>query len=339
MATIAVDAMGGDLAPAEIVRGTVEALQFLPDTQFLLVGDREALNEQLRHAGKVEERIRIVHAPHVVSMSEVPVEALKRKPGSSIARAVELVRSGEADALVSAGNTGASVAASYMALGSLRGVRRPGIAVTFHARTQPVVIMDVGANIHCKPEDLFGYAVMASLYAEAVLGIGNPRVGLLNIGEEKGKGNALVQETSKLLQRSDLNFVGNVEGDDIFRGTSDVIICDGFVGNIVLKVSEGLSENLFQVFLEELASSAGQNDAAAVLRDALGRFRKHVDYAEQGGAPLLGINGVCIVCHGRSNAWAVTNALRCAVRMLQVDLNQRIERRLAPKSLLGSEVN
>jgi glycerol-3-phosphate acyltransferase PlsX len=180
---------------------------------------------------------------------------------------------------------------------------------------------------------------MASLYAEEVLGVERPRVGLLNIGEEQGKGNALVRTASELLSRAELKFVGNVEGDDIFGGTSDVIVCDGFVGNIVLKVSEGLSENVLRVFVEEVESRTGEGQASTVVRDTLDRFRWRIDYAEQGGAPLLGVDGVCIICHGRSHARAITNAIRCARQMVQKNLNHKIEARLASRSLLGSEVS
>ena len=337
MITVAIDAMGGDFAPTEVVKGTLSALDSLPDTRFILVGKEEELKSLL--ASYEGNRISTLHAPEVVGMAEVPVEALKRKRSASISTAVQLVRRGKADAVVSAGNTGAAVAASYMFFGCLRGVRRPGIAVSFHIHKRPVVLMDVGANIRCKPEDLYAYAVMASLYAEELLGVESPRVGLLNIGEEESKGNALVQEASNLLCRSDLRYIGSVEGDDIFRGTSDVIICDGFVGNIVLKVSEGLSENVLRVFVEEVENATGQGSASTAVRDTLDRFRWRVDYAEQGGAPLLGVNGVCIIGHGRSHARAVTNALRCAVQMVQKNINQKIEARLADKSLLSSEVN
>ncbi len=339
MVTVAIDAMGGDQAPSEIVKGTLSAIESLPMARFILVGKEEVLERELAPFGGQSERLQLLHAPEVVEMAEVPVEALKKKPASSIGKAVQLVRRGQAHAVVSAGNTGAAVAASYMGFGSLRGVRRPGIAVSFHIHERPVVLMDVGANIRCKPEDLYANAVMASLYAEEVLGVTAPRVGLLNIGEEKGKGNALVQKASDLLHRSPLEFIGNVEGDDIFGGASDVIVCDGFVGNIVLKVSEGLSENVLRVFVEEVVLTTGEGSASAAVRKTLDRFRWRVDYAEQGGAPLLGVNGVCIICHGRSHARAITNALRCAVRMVEKDLNQKIEARLAEKTLLGSEVN
>lgn len=341
MLTLAVDAMGGDRAPREIVKGTVDAAMQIPEARYILVGREAAIRAELAQLGPVPERIEIVDAPDVVEMDEVPVEALKRKRGSSIARAVALVREGKAQAVVSAGNTGAAVAASYMHLGILKGVRRPGIAATFHVKAHPVVIMDVGANIHCKPADLFLYGIMASLYAKEVLGLENPRVGVLNIGEEEKKGIALVRQTADLFQRAEaeLHYVGNVEGDAVFRGTSDVIVCDGFVGNIVLKVSEGLAENVLHVFMEELEKSSGSPAVLGTFREVLERFRWRIDYAEQGGAPLLGVNGVCIVCHGRSQARAMANAMRCAVRMVQKNLNHKIEALAARVTPLLAEVD
>ncbi|HAK95595.1 MAG TPA: phosphate acyltransferase PlsX [Planctomycetes bacterium] len=341
MVTLAVDAMGGDDAPREIVKGTVDAAGQLADTQYLLVGREAAIDAELSQLGPVRDRIAIVDAPDVIAMDEVPVEALKRKRGSSIARAVGLVRQGKAQAIVSAGNTGAAVAASYMTLGTLKGIRRPGIAAAFYVKEHPVVVMDVGANIHCKPADLFLYGIMASLYAQEVLGVRTPRIGILNIGEEEKKGIALVRETADLFQRAEpgLDFVGNVEGDAIFRGLCDVIICDGFVGNIVLKVSEGLAENVLHVFMEEFAKCSGGGAALDTFRETLDRFRWRIDYAEQGGAPLLGVNGVCIICHGRSHARAMTNAMRCAVRMVQKNLNHKIEALAARVTPLLAEVD
>ncbi len=341
MVTLAVDAMGGDDAPREIVKGTVDAAGQISDARYILVGREAAIGAELSQLGADRDRIDVFDAPDVIEMDEVPVEALKRKRGSSIARAVGLVRQGKAQAIVSAGNTGAAVAASYMSLGILKGIRRPGIAATFYVKAHPVVIMDVGANIHCKPADLFLYGLMASLYAQEVLGVRAPRVGVLNIGEEEKKGIALVRQTADLFQRAEaeLTFVGNVEGDAIFRGTCDVIVCDGFVGNIVLKVSEGLAENVLHVFMEEFEKCSGGGAALDTFRETLDRFRWRIDYAEQGGAPLLGINGVCIICHGRSHARAITNAMRCAVRMIQKDLNQKIEALAARVTPLLAEVD
>ncbi len=341
MVTLAVDAMGGDDAPREIVKGVVYAAEQSAETQYLLVGRQAAIEAELSQFAPARDRIAVVEAPDVIEMDEVPVEALKRKRVASITRAVGLVRQGKAQAIVSAGNTGAAVAASYMSLGTLKGIRRPGIAATFYVKEQPVVIMDVGANIHCKPADLLRYGIMASLYAQEVLGVRAPRIGLLNIGEEEKKGIALTRETAELFQRAEpeIAFVGNVEGDALFRGLCDVIICDGFVGNIVLKVSEGLAENVMQVFMDEFEKCSGAGAALDMFHAALDRFRWRIDYAEQGGAPLLGVNGVCIVCHGRSQARAMANAMRCAVRMVQKNLNHKIEALAARVTPLLAEVD
>jgi glycerol-3-phosphate acyltransferase PlsX len=285
-------------------------------------------------------------------MGDSPVEALKKKKGSSIEIATRLVRTGEANAMVSAGNTGACVAAGTILLGLLPDVRRAGIAVCLHAGSSAVIIIDVGANISSKPEHLLQYGIMASLYARSVLRVENPRVGLLNIGEENEKGNQLVKTTHVLFTKAPLNFVGNVEGVEIFRGVCDVIVCDGFVGNIVLKVSEGLAECLVEQFksTSEQALRGIPVRAASVvdggggtkalfgdmdtadpvatvekrLRSSVTTMREKIDYAEYGGAPLLGVNGVMIMAHGRSDARAITNAVRVARRMVETDINKHI---------------
>jgi glycerol-3-phosphate acyltransferase PlsX len=293
-------------------------------------------------------------------MGENPVESLRRKKESSVAVATRLVKSGEASAMVSAGNTGACVAAGTVLLGLLPEVRRAGIAVCLHAGTAAVVVIDVGANISSKPEHLIQYGIMANLYSRTVLRVENPRIGLLNIGEEHEKGNALVKSTHALFRKTKLNFLGNVEGVEIFRGVCDVLVCDGFVGNIVLKVSEGLAEQLVDLFratteqvlrsvsacsvpargvpahaMAEVASTSKAGiaelesvDPVGILerrfRGAMVSMRERIDYAEYGGAPLLGVNGVSIIAHGRSDAKAITNAVRVAKRMVETDMNRHI---------------
>jgi glycerol-3-phosphate acyltransferase PlsX len=279
-------------------------------------------------------------------MGDSPVEALRRKRGSSIEVATRLVRTGEAAAMVSAGNTGACVAAATIHLGLLPEVRRAGIAVTFRAGDQPVVVIDMGANVSSKPEHLIQYGIMASLFSRSVHQVDSPRVGLLNIGEEDEKGNSLAKETHALFQKTRLNFLGNVEGNELFRGVADVIVCDGFVGNIVLKVTEGLAERLMELFGTMLEHSLGDGvgpsaDGRAAdgspglgglglgalgerLRGTFKSLRERLDYSEYGGAPLLGVNGVMIIAHGRSDSRAVTNAIRVAMRMAQMDVNRHI---------------
>jgi len=332
MLTIAIDAMGGDFAPAEVVAGTIRAARSLSDCAFVLVGDEDVVRGELASHGWSGDRITIVHAPETIDMGEIPVEALRRKPRASIPVAVSLVATKQASAFVSAGNTGACVAACVFGLGRLAGVRRPGIAVTFRTQQHPVVLMDVGANISCKAEDLYQYAVMASLYAETVLSIRNPKIGLLNIGSEEAKGTALAVEANALFQRRGLNYCGNVEGGDVFRGVCDVVVCEGFVGNIVLKISEGLAETVFDLFRNELERVGFGAEAIRDVREALHGFRERIDYAEQGGAPLLGVNGTAIICHGRSHARAIGNAIGVARRMVSLGLDARIVEGLGESS-------
>ncbi len=323
--SIAIDAMGGDRAPREIVGGAVIAARSESDLQLHLVGREEEIRRELDLAEWDGDAIRVVHADQVIEMSDSPVEALSRKKGSSIERATRMIRNGEASSVVSAGNTGACVAAAALLLGRLAPVKRPGIAVVFYTASNPVVIIDVGANVHSKPEHLVQYGVMARIYAEEILGVPNPRVGLLNVGEEDEKGSTLAKTTYQLFQRTKLNFIGNVEGADIFRGSVEVVVCDGFVGNIVLKVSEGLAENLMghavQALKEGLASLPRDPEVEAALKNAFRNLEKRIDYSEYGGAPLLGVNGTVIIAHGRSDAKAISNAIRVAERMAAKDLN------------------
>lgn len=329
MISLAIDAMGGDHAPLEIIKGVKDACEKLPDTQFFLVGIESILRNECERLHVDLNRVQLVHTDEFISMAESPVEALKKKRRSSIAVAVQLVKSGKAQAVVSAGNTGATVAANYMGLGCLKGARRPGIAACFYLHKNPVVMMDVGANIHCKPEDLYAYAVMGSVFAREVLSVKFPRIGLLNIGEEDKKGIPLVKETNTLLQQSTLNYIGNVEGDNILSGEYDLIICEGFVGNTVLKVAEGISENVMQSFMDQLKQSDNADPATlATVKNELERFRWRIDYAEQGGAALLGVKGACIISHGRSHARAIRNAMVYAHQMVKKKINEKIKEQL-----------
>lgn len=318
--------MGGDRAPAINVRGAVEAARSLSGHEFILVGDENALREELASLrGGDAPCIRVHHASQVVEMDEPPVSALRRKRDSSILRAVSLVRQGEADAVVSAGNTGAAVAACVVGLHLLPGVQRPGIAVPFPTRTGlPCLLIDVGANIYCKPQHLFQYAVMASVYSKRILGVASPRIGILNIGEEDIKGTLLVKKTQALFNGTKLNFQGNVEGRDMFKGACDVVVCDGFVGNIVLKTSEGLAETLMKLTRKAITKNWRRRLGAALVKDAFTDLRKTTDYSEYGGAPLLGVDGICIICHGGSNDRAITNAIRVAVEHSRYQVNEQI---------------
>jgi glycerol-3-phosphate acyltransferase PlsX len=343
--TIAIDAMGGDRAPGAVVEGAFEAARLFADTRILLVGREATVKQELDRVGWTSAQapnLEVLHAENVIDMCDSPVEALRRKKGSSIEVATRLVRDGSAIAMVSAGNTGACVAAGTILLGLLPEVRRAGIAVTFRAGELPVVVIDMGANVSSKPEHLIQYGIMASLYAKSVLQIERPRVGLLNIGEEDEKGNPLAKTTHELFLKTRLNFCGNIEGNHLFRGVVDVVVCDGFVGNIVLKVSEGLAEHLLELFKTTVEGVFGDGRApgdtsgtAQKLQGSFGRLRERLDYSEYGGAPLLGVNGVMIIAHGRSDARAIANAIRVARRMAQENVNKHITEEIRAVSALA----
>jgi len=298
---IGIDAMGGDRAPVAEVSGALAARELLgEEDRIVLIGDEPAIRRRLDEAEDWRACIEIRHAEEVIGMNEAPVEALRAKPNSSIAVLASMQRAGEIDAGISAGNTGAFVAAAQMRLRRLRGVHRPGIAILTPTPCGPVAICDVGANVNCRPQHLHQYGVMASVYVGAICGIDNPRVGLLSIGQEEIKGNDLVKRARDLMKAdAGLQFTGNVEGRDLFRGACDVMVCDGFVGNVVLKLMEGMAGSVVEAMLTELAGSMpGQ---AGLIREAAADIIRKYDYNEYGGAPLLGVAGICIICHGASN--------------------------------------
>lgn len=320
--TIAVDAMGGDDAPASVVAGVVLAAQE-GNISLLLVGDEPRLRSELANHPAVPG-IRIIHAPSVVAMDESPSYVIRRRRDSSIWRANELVKAGEADAVISAGHTGASMATSFFLLGTLQGVERPAIATILPTLKGAAVLLDVGANVDSKPHHLVQFAIMGHVYAQRMLGMPKPRVGLLSIGEEDTKGNELTKETFKLLKQTQIDFIGNVEGRDVYTGDADVIVCDGFIGNVALKISEGLAEAIMQVLRREITASLFGRLGFLLLKPAFRRFKRRVDYAEYGGAPLLGINGVSIICHGRSSPKAIKNAIGVARDFVRDDVNRHI---------------
>jgi phosphate acyltransferase len=335
----AVDVMGGDKAPAAILRGCWDAVPLLEgDDLICLVGDEKIIAEGLATSElspECKKRFRTVHTTEVVEMDDSPVEAIRNKPDSSIAVMAKLVAKGEADVAISAGNTGACVAAAQLRMRTLPGVLRPGIAVilpTFHG---PVVICDVGANISPQPRHLQQYALMAGAYATAVCGIDTPRVGLLSIGEEDAKGTTVVKDARKLMRdEPQINFVGNVEGRDLFRGMVDVVVCDGFVGNIILKFTEGIAEGLFQTILAEIQEIAPEllDQFKPVMKKI---YAKH-DWQEYGGAPLLGVGGYMLICHGRSDAKAVKNAIRVGKQLVASNVNPAIVQKIE-KSIPGGD--
>jgi glycerol-3-phosphate acyltransferase PlsX len=334
---IAIDAMGGDHAPAEIVAGAVEALDLLEkDDELILVGPTETIQKHLPNLKGNASRIKIVDAQEVVGMDESPVDALRKKRNSSIAVMAKLGADGEADAVVSAGNTGACVAACQMRMRNLAGVNRPGIAVVVPTFGGPVTMCDVGANISCKPINLYQYAVMSSLYSKHLLGIENPRIGIMSIGEEDAKGNEVVKKARQLLKSDpNLNFIGNIEGRDIFKGVCDVAICEGFVGNVVLKLAEGLVEGLFKAIKHELM----QESLTLVMKfkPVMMRIYNKYDYHEYGGALLLGVNGTSLICHGSSKARTIKNAILAARKLSSRRVNEQIVKYLESSSVRASD--
>jgi len=321
---IAVDAMGGDHGPAVVVEGAVAAVREF-GASIVLVGDQAAIDGEVRRLGAEALGLEVRHASQVVSMSESPSQALRRKRDSSLRIAAELVRDGKAAAFISAGNTGAAMAISMFVIGVLRGVDRPAIAAVLPNVKGFTVLLDVGANVDPKPWHLFQFAVMGHVYARDILAVEAPRVGLLSVGEEEGKGTELTREVYEQLKESSLNFVGNVEGRDIYNGQCDVVVTDGFTGNVALKISESLAETLGSMIREELTRDWRSKLGATLALPAFRRFRRRVDYTEMGGAPLLGIDGAAIICHGSSPVKAIKNAVRVAQEWSKAGLNEHIK--------------
>jgi glycerol-3-phosphate acyltransferase PlsX len=320
--------MGGDHAPGVIIEGALAAARHL-DLQVTLVGQAPALREALAtHGDAATLPIAVVDAPDVIEMSEAPAAALRRKPRASIRVAAELVARREAAALFSAGHTGATVMAAHGAFGMIAGVARPALATTIPTRGRPAVLLDAGASVECRPAHLLQFGIMGSVYARLALGVEQPRVGLLSIGEEATKGNELTREAHRLLKASPLHFIGNVEGREIYSGVADVIVCDGFTGNVVLKTSEGLVDTVAALLGDELQGTFSSQVGYLLSRRAFRRFQRRVDYSEFGGAPLLGVGGLTIVGHGRSSAKAVRNAIAMAYRFVAGDFTTRIEREI-----------
>jgi glycerol-3-phosphate acyltransferase PlsX len=325
---IAVDAMGGDHAPRAAVAGAVQAAVG-DGADVLLVGDERAIRAELAGLKAADGVVEVVHAEEVVGMDEPPITPIRRKRRSSIRICAELVRDGRAQAMVSAGNTGAVMIAAKMVIGAVDGVDRPALAAVFPSRTGRTVVLDVGANVDTKPEHLRQFAVMGHFYAQEVLGMPSPRIGLLSVGEEDVKGTDVTREVFRVLKTTGLNFVGNVEGRDVFNGSVDVIVCDGFVGNAVLKSAESMVGLVGKMLREELARSWRTRLGAALARPAFDAFRRRVDYAETGAAPLLGIKGGCFIGHGRSNPRAIRNSVRSAVEFCAADLHHKIHDKVA----------
>jgi glycerol-3-phosphate acyltransferase PlsX len=309
---VALDAMGGDYAPSVNIEGAVETVNEHDDIDVILVGNEAALEKELRSKRYPAGRLSVRHASQVIEMHESSTAALRKKKDSSIRIGIELVKSAKADAFVSAGHSGVVMATSLLLLGRSEGVDRPAIATIMPTLKDTFILVDAGANVDSKPENLLQFALMGNTYCKLVLNKTRPKVGLLSIGEEDTKGNELTKETFKLLKATELNFIGNIEGKDIFTGKADVVVCDGFIGNIALKISEGLAETIIKMLKREITSVSTGRVGYLLMKPAIRNFKKRTDYDEYGGAPLLGINGSCIISHGRSTSKAIKNALRVA---------------------------
>jgi glycerol-3-phosphate acyltransferase PlsX len=336
---IALDAMGSDRSPDPEIKGAIQACRQLP-VRVHLVGPEARLHTALREALKGEDLpILIVPAKEWISMDEKAATAIRKKPESSMRVGLRLVKERHAAGFITAGNTGAAMAIAKMVLGALPGVDRPALGATLPTSTvSPCILLDVGANVDCKPHNLQQFAVMGEMYARSVLKIARPRVGLLSIGEEEGKGNDLTREAAPLLKQLQLNFIGNVEGRDIYNGKADVVVCDGFVGNVALKTSEGLARLVRDLLRESLNSTVTAQVGALLSRKAFNDFKKRLDYSEYGGAPLLGVRGVCIVNHGSSNDHAIYNGIRVTAEFAQAGINERLEREFADRRHDGPPV-
>lgn len=322
---IAVDAMGGDFAPREIVAGAVQAAGALSGIErIILVGDQQALRAECQRLGKTPAAIEILHAAEAIGMEESPVNAVRHKKDSSINRAIDLVKSGQAQAMISAGNTGAVVVSATLKLRTLKGVERPAIATMMPTPSKPFVLIDAGANTDCSPKLLAQFAAMGSVYAREILSQPNPVIGLMNVGTEDSKGNEITKEAFRLLSVSKLNFKGNIEGHDLFTGNIDVAVCDGFVGNVVLKTSESVAHAVGTWVKREFTRNPIRLFGGLCLKGALNLMRRAMDPEMYGGAPLLGVNGICIICHGASSARAIFNAMRVARDSVHQQINDMI---------------
>ncbi len=334
---IAVDAMGTERGIGIAIKGTLEAVRENPQIQAILVGDKKKIEEEIRRLQLEKIPFPIVHASQVIRMDDSPAASLKNKKNSSISVALDLLKEGKADGLVSAGNTGAVMGLSLLKLGRLKGVRRPCLAATFPTiNGGKVVLLDVGANVDCRPYHLFQFAIMGSIYAYKIFKKRTPRVGLLNIGTEENKGNKTILQTFKLLKESSLNFIGNIEGGDITGGKVEVVVCDGFVGNIILKFAENFAKTTLSV-VDRRTKKALFGLGRVITRGWRRYLKKDLDYAEYGGVPLLGVNGVCVVTHGASSSKAIKNAILVSFEFAKTGINRHIEMALINKGEVKSE--
>jgi len=324
---ISIDIMGGDNAPNEIIKGAVKAYRLYDDVDLILVGKSDIIIRELSKYDLTEKEIGVVHASQKINMNEKPATALRKKKDSSIYVGSKLVKEHKADAFVSAGNTGAVMASGLFNVGRIKGIKRPSIATVFPSRRGEVLVLDAGANVDCNSINLLQFAIMGQIQAKNVLNIKNPRLGLLSIGEEKEKGNKLTGDTYELLENDKRinNFIGNVEGRDIFNGKCDVIVCDGFVGNVVLKTTEGVASFMFDMLKDAMTKNMRAKIGALLVKPYLKKLLSRVDYRQYGGAPLLGVNGVVIISHGSSDAQAIQNAIGVTIDTIKTKVVERIK--------------
>ena len=322
---IAIDAMGGDHGVVPVIEGAVQAAKEF-DLELVLVGNQDQLRSELDRLKCADPRLTIRHAAQTVGMHESPTQVARKKRNSSIWIATSLVKSGEAEAVVSAGNTGATMVSAFFLLGAIKGVERPAIAATLPTLQGTAVMLDVGATVDCTAQQLYQFGIMGHEYGKHLLGKATPRVGLLSIGQEDTKGNEVTKEAFRLLRESSMNFIGNLEGRDVYSGAADVIVCDGFMGNVSLKISEGLAEAMKKMLMKEIVASRFGRLSFLILAGPLMRLRRRTDYAEFGGAPLLGVNGISMICHGRSSSKAIKNAIRRAQRLAEGGMIELIQR-------------
>ncbi len=328
---IAVDAMGGDNAPEAVVKGSIEAAREYEDIELILTGPEDRIKGLMPADRSLRERLEIIDCQQVINMDEKPAKALRRKDDTSIGRAADLLHNEKAEALVSAGSTGASLAAGILKVGRIRGIKRPAIATLFPTKKEPSLILDMGANANCQPEYLPQYAIMGDIYARNILGRDNPRLGLMNVGEEKGKGHKMIDRAYELIEEDDRinNFAGNIEGRDIFTGEYDVILCDGFVGNVILKTVEGLGDFMFDLLKDALTGDMRSKLGAFLAKHSLKEMKDEVDYRQYGGAPMLGLKGIVIISHGSSDATAIKNAVRVARETAEQNIVEIIAREIS----------
>lgn len=321
---IAIDAMGGDYAPEEIVKGSISSLKER-NLEIILLGEKKRIYEELKKYNFKNNNLSIINCKDTITAGEFPLSALRTKKESSILAGIDLLKIGAADAFISAGNSGAVMAAALLKLGCISKIRRPAIATVLPAIKGKVVILDVGANVDCKPEHLLQFAFIGSKYAKYLLNIKDPKIGLLNIGEEESKGNKFAQSAYKIMNNANINFIGNIEGKDIFEGVVDVVVCDGFTGNVLLKFSEGLAKMLLIEINEKVISQLPQNQEMDQLKQKFMELVKRTDYTEYGGLPLLGVNGLCFICHGRSKSKAITNAIINASKFVDSNILEHLK--------------